>query len=156
MLIKFTAGEYLLFAQVLKNPAVMQNITDKPICENEIKQAWERVLKTNEQNNDFGFYKIIKNGQYVGCGKLSLEKDVLDSPCSEMGYFLLPEFWGQGIGYQVGLSLIALAKNHPYPMIATVSQDNIISKKLLSKLGMVFHKNIELDGKVGEAWVLKD
>lgn len=156
MLIKFTAGEYLLFAQVLKNPAVMQNITGKPICENEIKKAWERVLKTNEQNNDFGFYKIIKNGQYVGYGKLSLETDVLDGPCSEMGYFLLPEFWGQSIGYQAGLGLIELAKNHPYPMIATVSQDNMISKKLLSKLGMVFHKNIELDEKVGEVWVLKD
>lgn len=134
----------------------MQNITGKPICESGIKQAWERALKTNEQNNDFGFYKIIKNGQYVGYGKLSLETDVLDSPCSEMGYFLLPEFWGRGIGYQVGLALIALAKNHPYPMIATVSQDNAISKKLLNKLKMVFHKNIELDGKVGEVWVLKD
>lgn len=156
MFTKFTADEYPLFAQVLKNPAVMQNITGKPICENEIKKAWERVLNVNGKNNDFGFYKIIKNGQYVGYGKLSLETDVLDSSCSEMGYFLLPEFWGQGIGYQVGLELIALAKNFPYPIMATVSQDNAISKKLLSKLGLVFYQHIELDDKVGEVWVLKD
>lgn len=155
MLSQFTQDDYSLFAQVLKNPAVMKNISGKPICENEIKKAWERVLKTNQQNNDFGFYKITANGQYVGYGKLSLENDVLDSPCSEFGYFLLPEFWGRGIGYQVGLALIALAKNLPYPIIATVSQDNTVSKKLLTKLGLVFYQHIELDEKIGEVWVLK-
>lgn len=153
---RFTNDDDLLFAQVLKNPTVMQNITGKPICDNDIKTAWGRVLKTNEQNNGFGFYKITMNEQYVGYGKLSLENEILGKLCSELGYFLLPEFWGQGIGYQVGLQLLRIAKNYPYPIIATVSQENMASKNLLTKLGFIFCKQIELDKKIGEVWILKD
>lgn len=153
----FDEQDYSLFAQVLQNPQVMKNITGHAIDDDNIQKAWEnRLMPINAKNEVAGYYKILLDGDYAGYGKLSFDDVIFDRPCIEIGYFLLPEFWGRGIGYQVGLRLINLAHHYGYPIIATVSQENHISKKLLGKLNFCFDKMIELDGKMGEVWVLKD
>lgn len=150
---KFCYQDYPRFSQLLSNASVMANITGFAIDEMDIKSAWEnRVMPINNQNTIFGYYQILFDDIYVGYAKLVLDNEILGQDCIEIGYFLLPEFWGRGIGCQVGLQLIELANLLNLPIIATVSQENHISKKLLRKLGFKFLQFTELDNKQGEVW----
>lgn len=152
---KFSDDDYLLFAQVLNNEQVMANVTGSAISEDDIQDAWNnRVRIINRQCELFGYYKIMVDAHYADYVKLTPNNDIFTEPYVEIGYFLLPEFWGKGIGFMAGCQLVQLAKSQSLPIVATVNRKNTISKKLLTKLKFYFHNNIELDEQIGELRLL--
>ncbi|MDO4442099.1 MAG: GNAT family N-acetyltransferase [Moraxella sp.] len=131
---KFGDDDHLLFAQVLNNEQVMANVTGSAISEDDIQDAWNnRVRIINRQCELFGYYKIMVDAHYAGYVKIIPNDDIFTKPCIEIGYFLLPEFWGKGIGFMVGRQLVKLAKSQNLPIIATVNRKKYDIQKAINQ-----------------------
>lgn len=152
-MVKFTDQDYSLYHQVLSCDKVMANITGGAIDEHHIKQAFERVLSTNSLHEDFGFFKIYANHEYVGYAKFTLTESKKHR-MAEVGYFLLPQFWGKGVASLTIETLIERAKNQALDLCATVNKQNTISKHLLAKYGFVYQYDDVVDNLMGEYWQL--
>jgi [ribosomal protein S5]-alanine N-acetyltransferase len=65
----------------------------------------------------------------------------------DIGFAFLPEFNGQGYAYEAAKEVLAIAETYPeyHPVLATTIPHNINSIKLLTKLGLHFDKEIEVD-----------
>ena len=93
----------------------------------------------------FGFYKLqLKktNNKFIGiCGLVKREQ--LDDV--EIGFALLPEFEGQGFGYEASLVVLELAKErfNLQRIVAITLPTNTSSIKLLQKLGLHYEKRIK-------------
>ncbi|HML46239.1 MAG TPA: GNAT family protein [Clostridia bacterium] len=77
-------------------------------------------------------------GETVGFADLRREAPVAEGSCADLGYFLLPPFWGQGYATEIGQSLLAFgfeilgfAK-----ITGCCHADNRASQHVLEKLGM--------------------
>ena len=90
-----------------------------------------------------------ETGETIGFADLRREAPVAEGPCADLGYFLLPPYWGQGYATEIGHSLLAfgfetlgLAK-----ITGCCHADNRASQHVLEKLGMTLeavHPNARL------------
>src|SRR5690606_7466208 len=105
---------------------------------------------------DYGYYKITEaaSGAFIGLAKLEVEQ--ADSDEAELGYILLPEFWGQGIGSRVAKQLIDRARELPglKRLFAIIDPNNIPSRKILTNNGFISEAFRDFDGLPGELLVL--
>lgn len=92
----------------------------------------------------FGLYAIdlAENGFSIGlCGLIKRPS----LAHVDIGYALLPQYWGKGYAFEAGCATLALAKRlNIHPVVAIVSEDNAASKVLLQKLGLVFECQMQL------------
>lgn len=88
------------------------------------KELLQLIEKYNLPQNDFWIYAVERkrDGQFLGTCALVKDEDKND----ELGYRLMPEFWGQGYGYEICTGIVNYSRK--------------IGKKLL--MGYVAHKNI--------------
>jgi RimJ/RimL family protein N-acetyltransferase len=85
----------------------------------------------------FGLYltELKESGTPIGiCGLL--KRDGLEHP--DIGFALLPEFWGHGYAYESASAVMALAKDGLglSRIVAVTNPDNYSSIRVLEKLGM--------------------
>ena len=150
---KFSPADYGLYHQVLSCDEVMQKLTTQTLDDDKIKRAFDSVIANNALHDDFGFFKIGWQGQFVGYAKLKLENK--DSTCAELAYFLLPKYWGLGLASMAIKQLIATAKTtHIRQLYATVSKQNPVSQHILAKFGFVYRHDEMIDDMDGEYWEL--
>ncbi|UNU74031.1 GNAT family N-acetyltransferase [Moraxella nasovis] len=149
-LAKFTAQDYHLYHQVLSDETVMKSVTGKAIDNDEIKRAFDTVLMSNTEHDNFGYFKIYHHDKYAGFVKFKLYEQNL----AELGYFILPQFWHKGIANFIISHFIDIAKDKNINLFATVNKQNAISKHLLTKYGFVYQHDDMVDGLVGEYWRL--
>lgn len=136
---KYDFDEYL---HLVSNADVMKMVTGRPLLPNEIQKRYEEMLKTNSEYPHIGHFKVtIKDkGSFVGHSKLEFTK----KGEAEIGYLMMPEFWGKGYGNEIAKTLINIAKNVSEidNLIAIIDPENTASKKILEKQGF----NWESDG----------
>ena len=67
----------------------------------------------------------------------------------DIGFAFLPEFNGHGYAYEAAKEVLSIAANYPEynPVLATTIPHNLQSIKLLTKLGLHFEKEIEVDNE---------
>jgi RimJ/RimL family protein N-acetyltransferase len=85
----------------------------------------------------FGLYlaELKGSGRPIGmCGLL--KRDALEHP--DIGFALLPEFWGQGYAYESAAAVMAFGKDvlGLDRILAVTNPDNYSSMRLLEKLGL--------------------
>ncbi len=146
----------ILFKMSLKDAQDYLNLVNSP---NWLKYIGDRNLKTVKQaenylrngplksyaNYGFGLYKLQlkkENNKFIGiCGLIKREEleDV------DIGFALLPEYEGQGFGYEASLAVLELAKENfnLNQIVAITSPNNNSSIKLLEKLGLSYVKKIK-------------
>ncbi|EOL47106.1 GNAT family N-acetyltransferase [Enterococcus caccae] len=123
-----------LYSILTQDIRVMRYITEKAEPEIEAIDNFKKILTYNSSHSDqTGYYKIFDQGTYIGFGKLSWE----DENKIEIGYMLLPEYWGQGYATQIIGHLLNLIKQSEQLSRATVyaiiDPNNGASKHLLEK-----------------------
>jgi RimJ/RimL family protein N-acetyltransferase len=61
----------------------------------------------------------------------------------EIGYFLHPDWWGQGFGTEISTALLRFGfqKLHLHRLLATCDPRNTASKRVLEKIGMVYERD---------------
>ncbi len=69
---------------------------------------------------------------------------VNEKPEVELGYALMPEFWGHELAIEIGNQALAIAFNHfNYPSVVCYTLvDNYKSQRVMQKIGFVFEENI--------------
>lgn len=67
----------------------------------------------------------------------------------DIGFALLPEFWGKGYAYEAASAVMAYAKGAVglERVVAITSLDNESSARLLEKIGLRFERLIQLKGE---------
>ena len=90
------------------------------------------------------------DSRLLGFAKLEIKDQ--NQQEAELGYSLLPEFWGRGYGREITEHLMHLALQEPDldRVYAITDPDNIASRKILLHLGFVSEKKGEMDGLPSE------
>ena len=102
-LLKFvnTSMDFDNYFKLVNDSKVMEMITERPIEYAEAREDFKKLLKLNSISPNFGTYKIIekKKGSFIGLAKLEVTESKAD--IAELGYIIIPEFWGKGIASQI-------------------------------------------------------
>ncbi|KAA5827620.1 GNAT family N-acetyltransferase [Algibacter amylolyticus] len=145
-ILQFTLKDAPFFLELVNSPNWIKYIDDRNT--KTVKAAEERIqdghLKSY-QSTGFGFYKLLlkaENNKPIGtCGLI--KRDTLDDV--DIGFAMLPDYEGIGIGYEASKEVIKLAKQQfkLKRLVAIINPDNKKSIKLIEKLGFTFEKLVK-------------
>lgn len=149
---KLTAQDFPLHYKLVNNREVMKMITGKPMNKEEAQEKFRKILQCNELHPDLGYFKITdsQTENFIGVAKLEIKAQ--DSNNAELGYLILPEFWGKGIVSTVAKRMMEKAKSQTqlHKVYAIIDPENIPSRKILEKNGFQSKGFENIDGLPGE------
>lgn len=149
---KITGKDFPLHFLLVSNARVMEMITGKPMNEEEAKAKFTSILKCNNVNPKLGYFKITETqtGSFIGVAKLEIKEK--ESTEAEIGYLILPEFWGKGIVSKIAKRLLEIAKTNQKlrKVFAIIDPENIASRRILEKNGFESKEFKDFDGLPGE------
>lgn len=149
---KFTPNDFHEYFRLVSDEKVMEMITERIIPLDEARRDFEQLIKNNKLDPSFGNFKIVHavTDEFIGLAKLEIKEGVDDQ--AELGYMILPPYWGRGIAGMVAKQLIEAAKNSQYlkKLFAIIDPKNTPSKKILIKNGFVTKEFKDFDGLPGE------
>lgn len=132
---KITSTDLPLYIGMTSNADVMKYITGRTLSRKETRQRLAVMTDTNKNSLHSGFYLVYENssGAFIGLSKLVL----LENGIAEIGYSLLPEYWGKRYATEIAVHFInrVTAVAPVTTVIAVVNPGNTASKKLLARLG---------------------
>lgn len=144
-------GDAAFMLDLLNQPSWLRFIGDRGVTT--IAAARDYILAgpvDTVRRLGFGFYvvELAQTGCPIGMCGLA-KRDFLDD--ADIGYALLPQYWGQGYAFEAASGVLAHAKDDIglKRIVATVRPDNATSVRLLEKLGLRFERALERpDGEV--------
>ncbi len=151
---KFQETDFDSYYQLVGDLRVMKMVTERAFDLNEAKEDFAKLLQNDQIDERFGHFMMINSNtnEFIGLGKLSIEDRKTER--AEIGYLLLPKFWGKGIGHKVARILVEMAVSTKLKhLYAIIDPKNVASRKILEKQGFVFHEYKSFDGLPGEILV---
>lgn len=150
---KFVSDEdFEYYFSLVSNEKVMAMVTERAIPLEEARIDFKLLLDKNKEYKDFGNFKVFEttSNDFIGLGLLKIDKNDLSK--AELGYLLLPEFWGKGYGSEIANILLNKAEESKvlHQITAIIDPKNIASKKILLNNGFISEKLCEIDGLPGE------
>jgi [ribosomal protein S5]-alanine N-acetyltransferase len=150
-----SSSDFDLYASLVMNEEVMKYITGRALTEEEARQRFQKALLANDLLAGIGFFiaRTLADHKMVGVSKLV---QLADNQY-EIGYMLLPEFWGRGYATEITETMIRLArqKNLTGELIGIVDPENPSSIKVLTKLGFQLIDTGTIDGLDAAYYKLK-
>lgn len=141
---EFDLNDTDFIIQLVNSPKWIEFIGDRNIK----SQAEAKTYLTNgpiKSYADYGFglwlVELKEEALPIGmCGLL--KRDYLASP--DIGFALLPEYLGKGYGHEIAQATLQYARDQLKitEILAITDEKNIISIKLLTKLGLYQNKEI--------------
>ncbi|CAM1351165.1 GNAT family N-acetyltransferase [Tenacibaculum ascidiaceicola] len=152
ILTKFTESDFTDYFKLVNNEKVMEMITERAIELEEAKKDFEKLIENNRLTPSFGNFKILNEdtNEFLGLAKLKITE--ANTTKAELGYMLLPKYWGKGIASTVGRRLIEIGKkqNSLKRIFAIIDPKNIPSRKVLTNNGFYSKEFKDFDGLPGE------
>ncbi len=146
---KFHADSFQEYYRLVSDIRVMAQITERALSLVEAKERYERILKRNELHTSFGSYMAWEKENFVGLGHITLKEE--QEREAEIGYMLLPEYWGKGYGTAIAEEMVRLGtESGLHKLVAIIDPENIPSRKILTRLGFVSEELRDFDGLPGE------
>lgn len=148
---KFKATDFNDYFQLVSNEQVMAQITERAIPLEEAQVNYQKLLERNEKYEIYGSYKVYncETDEFIGLGHVTLNEHNIEE--AEIGYMILPEYWGKGYGGVIAKQLIELAKRTNLNILkAIIDPENIPSRKILIKQGFISEEICEIEGLPGE------
>ena len=109
------------------------------------------------ERNGLGILGVIEKSSQnlIGICALKYLQEEKDSPV-ELMYRLSDQHWGKGYGLEIASALVqdAFHSLKLNTLVATVTAENITSKKILGKLGFVFQQQMVIKGHPLELHVI--
>jgi ribosomal-protein-alanine N-acetyltransferase len=128
-----------------QHPDVYRFTTDAPFAsEDEAKKFIESYNAYRKYGYGRWAVELKSNRNFIGwCGlKFHPEENEVD-----VGYRLLPEFWGNGFAPETGTACIEYGfDNGLKRIVARIHKENIRSIKVVAKMGMTYEKDLIYDG----------
>lgn len=122
------------------NPKVREFFPNGILDAKDVEKNIEKNINFFKKNG-FGVFIAIElnSGKFVGrCGFGETSTGEI-----EVGYVLLPEFWGKGLATEALIALLHWANQHIHSVdtiIAFTSSAHTTSQRILQKAGMTFYK----------------
>ena len=149
---KFTRSDFDYYFQLVNNEKVMEMITERAIGLEEAEKDFKKLIENNGLEPNFGNFRIIdeQTNEFLGLAKLEVQER--ESTEAELGYIVLPEYWGKGIASAVGKQLIEIGKKQKSVkrIFAIIDPQNIPSRKILTNNGFKSKEFKDFDGLPGE------
>ncbi len=149
---KFGPQDFDDYFRLVSDPKVMAMISERGIPADEARRDYADLLTNNDIHPDMGQFRILrrKTSHFIGLAKLAVSAD--NRQTAELGYMLLPEYWGQGIGGQIASMLVTRAEAQPdiRSLFAIIDPANLPSRKILINNGFVSREFKDFDGLPGE------
>ena len=151
---KLLPQDFESFYALTGNEKVMAMITGRPLSVEESRKKFDYFLENNTLHKSFGSFKVLEVGssRLLGFAKLEITEENRDE--AEIGYMLLPEFWGRGYGNEIAEHLLEVAKSDPLlkRVYANTDPNNVASRKILINNGFKSEEIGELDGLPNEVF----
>ncbi len=127
--------------RIYSHPNLIKYVaTEKPLCLEDTKAAINCQVE-HWRKYRFGVWAVIhkKHQKLIGhCGLKFLE----NTPLVQLGYLLLPSYWGRGLGTEAasavlryGFEVTKLEK-----IVAIALPENLASRRVMEKVGMKYEK----------------
>jgi ribosomal-protein-alanine N-acetyltransferase len=131
---------------LLNQPSFLANIGDRGVrnVEDAHRYLREGPLAMYEKYG-YGLWHVARRSDGVPMGMCGLlRRDIL--PHTDVGYALLPEFWGQGYAFEAADATLrhGAGKFGLKRVIGVVTEGNTASIRLLEKLGMSFERMVSM------------
>jgi len=153
-LVKLLAQDFENFYALTGNEKVMAMITERALSKEEALKKFKHFLQNNKLHKSFGSFKVfeVTSSKLLGFAKLEIKNENRNE--AELGYMLLPEFWGRGLGDEIAKHLleVAISDLDLKRVYAITDPDNIASRKILLKNGFVSEEVGKIDGLPSEVF----
>lgn len=119
---------------------------DPNLSSNELCRQWFNKIYHRYANDLGGMHVLInkETGQFIGqCG--ILVQEVAAEERIEIGYSILPQYWGQAYASEAAIKCKEIAFENKYAdnLISVVHIDNTGSAKVAQKNGMTIEQTLE-------------
>lgn len=145
----FQRGDFKLFYNVFSNKDIMRYAwIDGFDNEEEMLPFFENFLSVNDmpnKNNSYAFAAFTKaENDFIGFTDIQILSLNKAGGCGEIGYFLMPEFWGRGYATEMAAVMtdFGFERLKLHKVCARCNANNLSSENIMRKLGM--HKEGEL------------
>jgi len=149
---KLIAQDFDQYYTLVGNEKVMAMITERALSKEEALEKFNYFLQNNELHPSYGAFMVFeaKSERLLGSAKLEIKEGKRHE--AELGYLLMPEFWGKGFGNEIAEVLLELALADPEltRIFAITDPKNIASRKILLKNGFVSEELGVMDGLPSE------
>jgi len=149
---KLSAQDFESFYTLAGNEQVMELITGKPQTRDEARVKFLSLLENNKWKKPLGSFMAFERSgsQLLGFAKLEIKG--ANHSEAELGYMLLPEFWGKGLGSEIAGTLLEVAISDPNltRVYAITDPNNLASRKILINKGFASEEVGEIDGLPSE------
>jgi ribosomal-protein-alanine N-acetyltransferase len=149
---KLLPHDFESFYALTGNEKVMAMITERALSREEALKKFNYFLENNELHKSFGSFKVLEvlSSKLLGFAKLEITKEKPEE--AELGYMLLPEFWGNGFGSEIAETLLEVAISDPNlkRVYANTDPNNVASRKILINNGFASEEVGEIDGLPSE------
>ena len=154
LLKQITPSDWALFHHLETDKSVQQYVADIR-CETEIQQRFnERLPQWHKENNQWLCLVIHSKNTGEKVGITGFHPDWQISQEAEVGFMVMPEFQGQGIGKESLMAVLEFAFDECRfsKVNATVTKGNDASCQLLEKVGFQLEKvipeNYQINGNM--------
>lgn len=143
---EMTKEDYHLIEAIYTNPLVMTHTLDDCCDEDDLRGYHKKILGEQEMGDKRHFYNFVVSysGDFIGFADMTIHILNKAGGIAEIGYLLLPEYWGKGFATSMGGFLIGFCfKNlNLHKVTASCNVNNIGSQKVLEK------NNMKLEGRL--------
>jgi RimJ/RimL family protein N-acetyltransferase len=145
---KFTEADLDDLAILLGDPEVMRFSLSGPILEREkVQQYLQKWVLNQYEKHGFGPFAVIHQQDQKFMGYMGLLMQLIDGEeLVELGYRLLPQYWGKGYATEAGLAVSRYAFDELKldRLISIIDPNNTRSIQVAKRVGMHFWKEAVL------------
>lgn len=155
---KLLASDFDLYYELYSNEKVMKYAyLDKFQSQESAKKDFEKVIShQNDKEKGTQFVSILKDtNENIGIVDYEVHALREDGGIFEIGYFIKPEYWGNGFATEMGKTIINyLFENYPiHKVCASCHCQNKKSEEIMKKIGMTKEGIIRKDRYKNNEWV---
>lgn len=139
----FTIEDFPQFYALFSNPLVMRYAyLDAAQNERDIEPYFQSVLHNTAFPQERTAYEFAvfhkQNGSFAGFTDIMIHKQNSTGGCGELGYFLMPDYWGKGYATEIARTMVdfCFEHTHLHKLSATCNTNNLNSERVMRKAGM--------------------
>ncbi len=137
---RLSEKDLLIFQALYTNPEVMRYAyMDRLEPGEKTEEAFREVLKLQQEDVGDQFVAALKDtGEDIAIVDYEVLKKHEQGGICEMGYFILPGYWGCGYGSEMGQAIIdeIFHNRRFHKIVASCNGNNRASENIMKKLGM--------------------
>ena len=140
---RLRATDYADLCRMNQNPRVMETIGG--LRSDETTREYLRKNLEHWDRYGFGVWILRTKGDGMFVGRSALRHaDVDGNDETEIGYALMPEYWGLGLATEISHAMLQIAFERLglTEVVALVSPSNVASRRVVEKVGGSYERDI--------------